>query len=334
MHQVLAVKLFSFYPDFNMGDSLKDIRKKEGEKLGGETLLPPVQVSRTKYAKRKATLKDLKLKQKQKKERRKIRDQEGGEKKVPKTIESCREPDSTVVDNNASEEIIEEIHRDLETDELSTYFNKEYEPKVLITFSENPIKESRRFASLLTKLIPNSMRMGRKGSSIKSIVKDAIKKNFSDVIILNEDRFKTNGLLLIHLPEGPTAYFRLSNIKLCSKKQLKEMTDHRPEVILNNFNTRLGQTVGRMLGAVFHYQPDFKSRRVVTFHNQRDYIFFRHHRYKFLKGKPALRELGPRFTLKLQSLQRGTFDSKFGEYEWNIVGKRHQMETSRRRFFL
>ena len=27
-------------------------------------------------------------------------------------------------------------------------------------------------------------------------------------------------------------------------------------------------------------------------------------------------ELGPRFTMKLLSLQRGTFDSKTGEYEW------------------
>ena len=29
-----------------------------------------------------------------------------------------------------------------------------------------------------------------------------------------------------------------------------------------------------------------------------------------------LQECGPRFTLKLQSLQAGTFDSKYGEYEW------------------
>lgn len=54
---------------------------------------------------------------------------------------------------------------------------------------------------------------------------------------------------------------------------------HRPEVILNNFNTRLGLTIGRMFASLFHYDPQFRGRRVVTFHNQRDYIFFRHHRY-------------------------------------------------------
>ena len=40
-------------------------------------------------------------------------------------------------------------------------------------------------------------------------------------------------------------------------------------------------------------------------------------RYIFRNAKKVgLQELGPRFTLKLRSLQKGTFDSKFGEYEW------------------
>ncbi len=90
-----------------------------------------------------------------------------------------------------------------------------------------------------------------------------------------------------------------------------------------------------MLAALFHYDPQFKGKRAVTFHNQRDYIFFRHHMYDFKSSeKVRLREMGPRFTLKLRSLQKGTFDSKLGEYEWIIQGRRHDMETSRRRFFL
>jgi ribosome production factor 1 len=109
----------------------------------------------------------------------------------------------------------------------------------------------------------------------------------------------------------------------------------------------------------------FRGRRAVTFHNQRDFIFFRHHRYIFetredgkerkehkghlakeadeprltkdaknkLKSKKIkkevkdaaagkvsvsarLQELGPRFCLRLQSLNRGTFNSKSGEFEW------------------
>ena len=40
-------------------------------------------------------------------------------------------------------------------------------------------------------------------------------------------------------------------------------------------------------------------------------------RYIFKNEKRVgIQELGPRFTLKLRSLQKGTFDSKYGEYEW------------------
>ena len=114
-----------------------------------------------------------------------------------------------------------------------------------------------------------------------------------------------------------------------------------------------------MLASLFHQDPQFRGRRAVTFHNQRDFIFFRHHRYIFEEKEGAakaaaaakktkgekqqakkkketrviarLQELGPRFTLKLVSLQRGTFDSKRGEFEW--VHKK-DMDTSRRRFHL
>lgn len=44
-----------------------------------------------------------------------------------------------------------------------------------------------------------------------------------------------------------------------------------------------------------------------------------------------MQELGPRFTLKMKWLQRGTFDRQNGDYEWKF---KPEMETSRRRFFL
>ena len=111
------------------------------------------------------------------------------------------------------------------------------------------------------------------------------------------------------------------------------MTSHQPEVILNNFNTRLGQRIGRFLASLFDQKPEFTGRRVATFHNQRDFIFFRQHRYIFNdEGEVVnLQELGPQFTLKLRSLQHGVFDSKHGEYEWK---HRPELDSSRRRFFI
>lgn len=90
-----------------------------------------------------------------------------------------------------------------------------------------------------------------------------------------------------------------------------------------------------MFASIFPNQPQFRGRQVITFHNQRDYIFFRHHRYIhslsssviyycvncfryiFKNAKcVGMQELGPRFTLKLRSIQKGMFDSKYGEYIW------------------
>ena len=158
-------------------------------------------------------------------------------------------------------------------------------------------------------------------------------KGFTDLLIINEDKKEFTSLLHVHLPIGPTAFYRLSSVRLSSEISAHGVpTAHRPEVLLNNFNTRLGHRVGRMLGSLFHQQPQFRGRRVATFHNQRDFIFFRHHRYVFAqKDKTSLQELGPRFTLKLHWLQQGTFDMAKGEYEYK---HKTEMDTSRRRFFL
>ena len=51
-----------------------------------------------------------------------------------------------------------------------------------------------------------------------------------------------------------------------------------------------------------------------------------------LRPHERVQEIGPRFTLKLQSLQKGTFDRKGGEFEW--VLKPGEQDTSRRKFQL
>ncbi|XP_076375963.1 putative ribosome production factor 1 [Megalopta genalis] len=280
----------------------------------------------------------LKEKIKAKKEAKKKRIQEGGPKQVPHTIESLREKDETIITGDLDDEENQELKVDFEHDEFSSYYKHSYEPKVLITYCDNPTRKTRIFGREMTRIVPNSISLYRNRSGVKKMVKSAIAKDFTDIIVINEDQCKPNGMLVIHLPDGPTAYFKLSNVKITPelKRSHKEITGHRPEVILSNFTTRLGYTIGRMLGALFHFEPQFKGRRVVTFHNQRDYIFFRHHRYQLdlQKEKARLRELGPRFTLKLRYLQHGTFDTKYGEYEWLMQGRRHDMETSRRKFFL
>lgn len=143
------------------------------------------------------------------------------------------------------------------------------------------MQKTRIFGKELTRVIPNSISRFRNRSSVKKIVKSGIREGYTDVLIVNENRRQPNGLLVIHLPDGPTAHFKLSNVKITSelRKNHKDITEHKPEVILNNFTTRLGLTIGRMFGSLFHHRPEFEGKRAVTFHNQRDYIFFRHYRY-------------------------------------------------------
>jgi len=247
-------------------------------------------------------------------------------KQIPKTIENMREKEETTV-----EEDDEEVKADEAIDEYADYFNKTREPKLIITTAERPNLRSMKLLKELKDLIPNADTVWRKRSSLKKVAKVAYQRGYTDMLVVNEDRRMPNGLLIIHLPEGPTANFRLSSLKLCKtlRKWRKWMVPHRPEVILNNFTTRLGQRVARVLQALFHYEPQFRGRRVVTFHNQRDYIFFRHHRYEFFNEKRVgLKEIGPQFTLKLRWLQNGVFNSKLGDYEW--FHKRGEMDKKRK----
>ncbi|KAI8929255.1 anticodon-binding protein [Entophlyctis helioformis] len=248
---------------------------------------------------------------------------------VPQTLETLREADDTLVGDD------DEVFADEETDELSSYFVQGLQPKILVTTSKRPSASVYEFAEEFVGIFPTAQFVKR-GSQfdVKKIVEIGISRSYTDVIIINEDRKRPNAITFIHLPHGPTAHFKLSSIR-----RTKDIRGHgkadptlQPELILNNFNTRLGHTVGRLFAALFPHVPDFSGRQVATFHNQRDFVFFRRHRYIFRDGKRCdIQELGPRFTLKLRWLQKGTFDTKFGEYEWM---HKPELDTSRRKFHL
>jgi ribosome production factor 1 len=211
-------------------------------------------------------------------------------------------------------------------------------------------------------VFPSAQYYKRAGFPLKKICQYAAARGFTDVLVANEDRKSVNGLLLIHLPGGPTAHFRLSKLVLSKdikvgvafalKYHLAECdvslgcmhalrpagaqssqpirnklvmpllqghgraTSHKPEMILSGFGTRLGHRISRVFAALFAQaspqtprstvqtnfdscvmppqlgkvqsrtccdghvsrrlqDPAYRGRRVVTFHNQRDFIFFR-----------------------------------------------------------
>ena len=62
-----------------------------------------------------------------------------------------------------------------------------------------------------------------------------------------------HSLILSHLPDGPTANFRVSSVKLRDQivRHGAAPGDSNPELILNNFDTMLGHRIGRMLASLF-----------------------------------------------------------------------------------
>lgn len=92
-------------------------------------------------------------------------------------------------------------------------------------------------------------------------------------------------------------------------------------------STPLGLSVGRLLQSLFPPLPQLQGRQVVAVHNQRDFIFFRRFRYMFElreselgiqrarergmdeQVRAKMQEIGPRLTLKLRWIKKGTLAS-------------------------
>ncbi|KAG5501396.1 hypothetical protein JKF63_03209 [Porcisia hertigi] len=245
-------------------------------------------------------------------------------KSIPKTKERKRKSDVTIVENKEDAEIV----NDEADDEFAAFFRDQKNPRTLITTGEHPCFRSKQFVKELLWLVPNSIYRPRKSYTLKEITQFCCNRGFTDLLVVTDRIKEPHNLIVSHLPEGPTATFRVSNF--LTYAQLEDpapRTEHYPELIFKNFDTRLGRRISRMLECLFPATRDYAGRAVATFHNQRDYIFLRTHRYIFDSLEAVrLQEMGPRFTLRLLSLQSGTFDRQFGEYEW-YRKKEHDTDT-------
>ena len=92
--------------------------------------------------------------------------------------------------------------------------------------------------------------------------KEAGEKGFTHLIVVGEHDKKVNSLcfdsglmrslIISHLPNGPTAMFKvMSFIPHEDIADVGDVTQHNPEIILNNFTTRLGRRFGRFLGSMY-----------------------------------------------------------------------------------
>jgi ribosome production factor 1 len=61
---------------------------------------------------------------------------------------------------------------------------------LLITNVSVIFQKCRIFGRELTRVIPNSVSLYRSRSGVKKMVKSAIDKGFTDIVIINEDRYQ------------------------------------------------------------------------------------------------------------------------------------------------
>jgi ribosome production factor 1 len=212
---------------------------------------------------------------------------------IPATLENQREYDETIITDPNDPDLLE----DLAKDEFASFFsNATATPKLLITTSHHPSLSgpTHVFAADLLNVFPGSTfrPRGRTYLPLQTLATGAASRGFTDMLVINEERSrkKIDAITLIHLPSGPSCRFRVSSVQTCKKiSGHGNATSHFPELILNNFTTRLGLRVSRFFHCLLPKQPEFQGRQVVTLHNQRDFIFFRRHRYVFRDGKDTTR---------------------------------------------
>ncbi|XP_030049837.1 U3 small nucleolar ribonucleoprotein IMP4 [Microcaecilia unicolor] len=222
---------------------------------------------------------------------------------------------------------------------VTSYVDDEYrwagveDPKVMITTSREPSSRLKMFAKEMKLVFPNAQRMNRGKHEMGALVQACKANSVSDLLIVHEHRGKPDGLIVCHLPFGPTAYFTLCNVVMRHDiPELGTMSEAYPHLIFHNFTSRLGQRISSILKYLFPVPKD-DSKRVITFANDNDFISFRHHVYKKTDHRNIeLSEVGPRFEMKLYMIKLGTLENEnTAEVEWRWHPYTH---TAKKRKFL
>lgn len=211
-----------------------------------------------------------------------------------------------------------------------THIDDEYasagvrDPKICVTTSSDPGARLKQFAKEVRLLFPNAQSVNRGGSKLTELVDACRNNDFTDMVIVHEHRGEPDGMTVCHLPYGPTATFTLSGAVMRHDiEDCGTMSEAYPHLIFENFNSALGDRVGNILRHLFPV-PKPESLRVMTFSNDADFISFRHHVFRKIRGEHnsttkediELSEVGPRFEMQLYEIRLGTLDQKHAEVEW------------------
>lgn len=112
-------------------------------------------------------------------------------------------------------------------------------------------------------IFPNSIRFNRGAYKLKDIVEAAERKEFTDIVLLHEHRGEPDGMIISHMPFGPTLYVGLSNTVLRHDLNAKPdpMSEANPHLIFENMDSKLGERIKKILTSLFAV-PKYDSKRV------------------------------------------------------------------------
>ena len=221
------------------------------------------------------------------------------------------------------------------TAEQRTHVDDEYaqagvrDPKICVTTARDPSSRLKQFSKEIRLIFPNSQRINRGNTKLGELVDVCRRNDFTDIVVIQEHRGEPDGLIVSHLPYGPTCYFTMLNTVM--RHDIEDrgtVSEAYPHLIFNGFSSKLGDRLSNIMKYLFPVPKD-DSKRVITFSNENDFISFRHHNYTKDGKEIQLEEIGPRFELRPYQIRLGTLDQETAENEW--VYKPYQNAAKKRK---
>ena len=204
---------------------------------------------------------------------------------------------------------------------LDDEYNNAGEPRVCVTTSRDPSSKLKEFAKEVRLLFPTSVRINRGQTTLPELVESCRAADFTDIVVCTEHRGEADGLIISHLPYGPTLKLSLSDCVTrhdIGKEAAGNASEAVPHLIFHDFASTLGLRIKTMIQRLFP-APKADSKRVLTFFNRDDVVSFRHHVYsKSNGGGTSLQEVGPRMEMRPYEIRLGTLDQAHAETEWAL----------------
>lgn len=113
-------------------------------------------------------------------------------------------------------------------------------------------------------LVPNCQRINRGGYELGQLVGACRSNGVTDLLIIQEHRGEPDGLVICHLPYGPTAYFTISGTVMRHDiPYIGQAPQQYPHLVFHNFKTNLGcrvsQNINQFNDACFSNKIQLKS---------------------------------------------------------------------------